>query len=82
MVETGKSATYIVEQKKISQLSDEDKLIPIIDTIIEQYPDMVNKYQAGKSQLLDFFVGQVMRETRGRADPQVVNRIIRDKLSF
>jgi Asp-tRNA(Asn)/Glu-tRNA(Gln) amidotransferase B subunit len=52
----------------------------IVDVIIDQSPDQVASYRAGKSTLLGWFVGQVMRETKGKANAQLVQRILREKL--
>jgi aspartyl-tRNA(Asn)/glutamyl-tRNA(Gln) amidotransferase subunit B len=61
-------------------LSDESELVPVIEAIIAANPDQVATYRGGKEGVLGFFVGAVMRETKGKADPQVVNRLLREKL--
>jgi aspartyl-tRNA(Asn)/glutamyl-tRNA(Gln) amidotransferase subunit B len=61
-------------------VSDESELVPVIDAIIEANPGQVATYRGGKEGVLGFFVGQVMRETSGKADPKVVNRLLREKL--
>jgi Asp-tRNA(Asn)/Glu-tRNA(Gln) amidotransferase B subunit len=61
-------------------LSDEDALVPIIDAVIAAHPDQAETYRGGKEGVLGFFVGQVMRETQGKADPKVVNQLLREKL--
>ena len=62
-------------------VSDTAELGPLIDTILEANPDQVNAFRGGKEGLLGFFVGQVMKETQGKADPRVVNELVREKLS-
>jgi aspartyl-tRNA(Asn)/glutamyl-tRNA(Gln) amidotransferase subunit B len=61
-------------------LGDESELEPVIDAVLAAHPDQVETYRGGKEGVLGFFVGQVMRETRGKADPKVVNRLLQEKL--
>jgi aspartyl-tRNA(Asn)/glutamyl-tRNA(Gln) amidotransferase subunit B len=76
--EPGFSADPYVAQEAVS---DAAELEPIVDTILEANPGQVAAYRNGKEGLLGFFVGQVMRETQGKADPRVVNELVRAKLS-
>ena len=62
-------------------VADTSELEPIVDRILEANPGQVESYRGGKEGLLGFFVGQVMRETQGKADPKVVNQLLREKLS-
>ena len=61
-------------------VADEDALAPVIDAVIAAHPDQVETYRGGKEGVLGFLVGQVMRETQGKADPKVVNQLLREKL--
>jgi aspartyl-tRNA(Asn)/glutamyl-tRNA(Gln) amidotransferase subunit B len=61
-------------------LGDEQALAPVVDTVLAAHPEQVETYRRGKEGVLGFLVGQVMRETQGRADPQVVNRLLLEKL--
>jgi aspartyl-tRNA(Asn)/glutamyl-tRNA(Gln) amidotransferase subunit B len=61
-------------------VSDESELEPVIDAVIAANPEQAETYRGGKEGVLGFFVGQVMRETQGKADPKVVNRLLREKL--
>jgi aspartyl-tRNA(Asn)/glutamyl-tRNA(Gln) amidotransferase subunit B len=61
-------------------LGDEDALAPVIDAVVAAHPEQVETYRGGKEGVLGFLVGQVMRETQGRADPKVVNQLLREKL--
>jgi aspartyl-tRNA(Asn)/glutamyl-tRNA(Gln) amidotransferase subunit B len=61
-------------------VSDEDALVPIVDAVIAAHPDQVETYRGGKEGVLGFLVGQVMRETQGKADPKVVNRLLAERL--
>ncbi len=61
-------------------LGDEEALVPVIDAVLAAHPEQVATYRGGKEGVLGFLVGQVMRETQGKADPKVVNRLLREKL--
>jgi aspartyl-tRNA(Asn)/glutamyl-tRNA(Gln) amidotransferase subunit B len=76
--EPGFSAAAYVAQEVVS---DTAALEPVIDAILAANPDQVAQYRAGKDGLLGFFVGQVMKETKGQADPRAVNELVRAKLS-
>jgi len=62
-------------------VSDTDELGPIVDRILEENPGQVAAYRGGKEGLLGYFVGQVMKETQGKANPRVVSDLVRDKLA-
>ncbi|SFZ98705.1 Glutaminyl-tRNA synthetase [hydrothermal vent metagenome] len=80
MVQSGENPTEIVEAKGLIQISDPAIISPIIDDIIEKNPDNVAKFKAGNTKLLGFFVGQVLKSTGGKANPQVVNKLVAEKL--
>ncbi len=80
MAETGKEAAALVEQEGAEQISDEDELAPIIRQVIEENPDPVEDYLAGKKKAVGALVGQVMRLTRGNADPRLANQMLRKQL--
>ncbi len=80
MIASGKSALRIVEEKGLKQMSDTGALEAIADQVLAANPAQVEQYRAGKTKVLGFFVGQVMKETRGQANPGLVNRILRQKL--
>jgi len=61
-------------------VADENALAPVIDAVIAAHPEQAETYRGGKEGVLGFFVGQVMRETQGKADPKVVNQLLREKL--
>ncbi len=61
-------------------MSDAGELGPIVDRILEENPGQVAAYRGGKEGLLGFFVGQVMKETQGKANPRVVSDLVREKL--
>jgi aspartyl-tRNA(Asn)/glutamyl-tRNA(Gln) amidotransferase subunit B len=80
MAETGKTAKAIVEEKGLVQVSDSSAIDPIVDRIVSEHPDEVERYRGGQKKLMGFFVGQVMKETKGKANPKVVNEILGKKL--
>ena len=74
------NAKQFIEDKGLIQLSDKDELNDLIMLIFEENPKMVSEYKSGKDKLLGFFVGQVMKKSSGKANPQLVNKLIREKL--
>ncbi len=81
MAETGHEAAAIVEASGLRQVSDKTVLAAEIDRILSQSPREVADYKAGKHKLLGFFVGQVMKATQGKANPGLVNELLKEKLS-
>ena len=81
MVNTGKSPVEIVAEQGLTQISDETALLAAIDQIIAANADKLTEYRAGKDKLFGFFVGQVMKATQGKANPQKLNELLRAKLS-
>jgi Asp-tRNA(Asn)/Glu-tRNA(Gln) amidotransferase B subunit len=71
------SAAPYLEQEAVS---DESALEPVIEAVLTANPEQVETYRGGKEGVLGYLVGQVMRETQGKADPKVVNRLLREKL--
>jgi aspartyl-tRNA(Asn)/glutamyl-tRNA(Gln) amidotransferase subunit B len=80
MFHTGRGAKEIMSQRGLEQISVASELEGIVAKIIAANPQAVSDYQSGKSQALTFLIGQVMRETRGKANPQVVSQILKEKL--
>ncbi len=80
MFTSGDSPEKIVKDKNLVQLSDRGSIEPIIDEVIAANPDSVQSYKDGKTKLLGFFVGQVMKKTGGNANPAIVNEILKEKL--
>jgi aspartyl-tRNA(Asn)/glutamyl-tRNA(Gln) amidotransferase subunit B len=81
MAKTEDDPEVIVSRKGLKQISDTGELEAIIDGIIKANPDKAEAYRNGKTGLIGFFVGQVMQQTRGQANPQVVNELLREKLT-
>ena len=80
MTETGKDACALVAEKGLGQISDVGELEALIARIIEANPGPAEEFRQGRDRVLGFFVGQVMKETRGQANPQMVNDILRKQL--
>jgi len=81
MFQTGRSAAEIIKERGISQISDTSELEKIVAEVINSNIQPVADYRAGKETALKFLVGQVMKATKGRANPQVVNEVLREKLA-
>ncbi len=77
---SGETAENIIEKKGLKQISNTDEIEGIVDKIISSNEDQKKQYQSGNSKVLGWFVGQVMKETKGQANPSVVNKVIIDKL--
>ncbi len=73
---SGRSPKEIVEEKGLKQESDEQALLEICEKIVAAHPKEAEKYRSGKKGVIGFFVGQVMRETKGKANPKIVNQIL------
>ena len=80
MADEGKDPQIIVEEKGLKQQSDPKEIGKLIDKVITDNPDKVKEYKSGKDKLFGFFVGQVMKVSGGKANPQLVNEILKKKL--
>lgn len=80
MWNNGEDAQNIIESEGMKQISDIDELNKIVDNIIKNNYKSVEEYRNGKDKLLGFFVGQVMKETKGKGNPKVINEILKEKL--
>ena len=80
MMKDGMKASEIVEKRGLSQISDEGAIKEVCQKVVDANPEQVEKYRGGKVQLLGFFVGQVMKETKGRANPKAVNDLMKEIL--
>jgi aspartyl-tRNA(Asn)/glutamyl-tRNA(Gln) amidotransferase subunit B len=81
IIETGKTADEIISERGLSQISDTQELEKIVAEVINSNVQPVADYRAGKEMALKFLVGQVMKATRGRANPQLVNEVLKQKLA-
>lgn len=80
LVEKGGSPAAIIERDGLEQLSGRDALLPHVDAALEAFPDKVEAYRAGNTNLLGLFMGQVMKRTGGTADPQAVRELLAERL--
>ena len=80
MFKTGKNAEDIVQDLGLVMVSDADELSGLVDEVMAANPGQVEEYRAGKDKLLGFFVGQIMRKTKGQADPKALNELLKEKL--
>jgi len=81
MMSSGKDANKIVQEKGMEQISNPQEIEKIINTIIQDNPKQVEQYKNGNQKLFGFFVGQTMKLTQGKANPQIVNEILQKKLA-
>jgi aspartyl-tRNA(Asn)/glutamyl-tRNA(Gln) amidotransferase subunit B len=81
MFESGASATKVVELKGFKQVSDSSAIEKIIDDVMSKNENFVTDYRLGKDKLFGFFVGQVMKESKGQANPVMVNELLKKKLA-
>jgi aspartyl-tRNA(Asn)/glutamyl-tRNA(Gln) amidotransferase subunit B len=80
MFVSGKSADEVIKEKGFEQISDSSAIEKIVDEIIEKNENQVNAYRNGNEKLFGFFVGQVMKASQGKANPKIVNEILKSKL--
>ncbi len=80
MANYGKNPTEVVKSKNLMQINDPSKIEPIIDEVISKNPKNVEKYKAGNKKLFGFFVGQVLKATKGKAHPKIVNELMKRRL--
>jgi len=81
MYKSGKDAETVVKEQGLVQVSDTGAIETIIDGVIKANPAQHADYKAGKEKLFVFFVGQVMKASKGKANPDVVNQLLKKKLS-
>lgn len=82
MFETGKSPEIIVKEQGLIQISDEGALEEIVERILDANPQSIEDYKNGKDRAIGFLMGQIMKETKGKANPQMVNKMLLDKISL
>ena len=80
MLATGDDAERIVKEKGLVQMSDEGELVAMVREIIEANPEQAQQYRDGKTKVIGFFVGQLMQKTRGKANPQMANKLFSQEL--
>ena len=80
MWETGNNPSAIIKSEGLSQISDKDELNKLVDNVLKNHYKSVEEYRNGKEKLFGFFVGEIMKESKGKASPQIVSKILKDKL--
>lgn len=80
ILKTGEDADKLVEKKGLSVLSNPDEILPLVQKVVAANPEQVAAYKGGRDKLFGFFVGQVMKETKGRANPQLLNELLKKEL--
>jgi len=79
---TGKNPNKIIEEKGLTQISDENSIAKFADEVINEFPVQVAEFRAGKEKVLQFLIGQVMKKSKGKANPQIAAKILREKISI
>jgi len=80
MFQTGADSEYIIEGENLEQVSDEKELNAIVEKIIKNNPKVIEDYQKGKTNALQFLIGQIMKESKGKANPQLITKLLKEKL--
>jgi aspartyl-tRNA(Asn)/glutamyl-tRNA(Gln) amidotransferase subunit B len=81
MLESGKGPQQIVEEQGLVQISDEGAIAEVVNRIVTANPQSVEDFKAGKEKAIGFLVGQVMKETKGKANPALVNKLLLERLN-
>ena len=81
MYATGRDAEAIVEERGLEQISDAGELEALVVQVLSENPDAVERYRSGKTQIVGFLVGQVMKATKGQANPKIVNELLLSNLA-
>jgi len=81
LIQKNISPKKLVEEKGLAMISDSSSISPIIDELINEHPNEVQAFKNGKTKLLGFFVGQLMKRTKGKADPKLANKLLMEKLN-
>lgn len=81
LLEKGGSPKVLVEKRGLVQVSDPSAIEPLIDEVLAAHPEELEKYRGGKTKMLGFFVGQVMKKSKGKADPKLTNQLLQKKLN-
>ncbi len=80
MLESGKDPEAVVKEKNLVQMSDEGELVAIVQEIIAENPEQAQQFKDGKTKVMGFFVGQLMKKTQGKANPQMANQLFAKEL--
>ncbi len=80
MLDSGANPNAIIEEKGLKQITDEKELGRIVDNLLDSNPQQVKQYRNGKTKVIGFFVGQMMKQTQGKGDPALINKLLKEKL--
>ena len=80
MLASARTPEEIIEEKGLKQVSDSGELGRIVDELLAANPEQVEQYRAGKTKVIGFFVGQMMKQTQGKGNPAVINSLLKEKL--
>ncbi len=80
MLDSGKTPIRIIEEKGLKQITDEKELGRIVEELIIKNPQQVKQYREGKTKVIGFFIGQMMKQTQGKGDPALINDLLKEKL--
>ena len=80
MLDSGETPNTIIEEKGLKQITDEKELGRIVEELLASNQQQVKQYREGKTKVIGFFVGQMMIQTQGKGDPNVINRLLKEKL--
>ena len=81
MYQSSKSAIEIVNQKGLAQITDSSAIENLVDEILKLNTDQVEQYKNGKEKVFGFLVGQIMKQSKGQADPSLVNKLLKDRIN-
>lgn len=81
LINSDKTPDEIIKEKNLIQISDDKFIVEIVNKVIDENPGEVEEYNKGKEKLIGFFVGKIMQLSKGKANPQIVNKILKDSLS-
>lgn len=82
MLKENKTPLEIVKSKNLLQITDTTEIAGIIDNVLSNFPNEIEEYLNGKEKVFGFFIGKIMKETQGKANPKIVNELLREKISF
>jgi len=80
MVKTGKKAKEIIQKKGLVQVTDKEKMETLVEAVLDENKKEAGEYLAGKEKLFGFLVGEAMKKSKGKANPRLVNEILKEKL--
>jgi aspartyl-tRNA(Asn)/glutamyl-tRNA(Gln) amidotransferase subunit B len=80
LMQRGGDPQQIIAERGLAQVSDESAITSLVDQVLADNPDKVSQYRSGKTALFGFFVGQVVRASKGKANPQVVQKLLAEQL--